>query len=221
MQKELTFQFKARYFISSEVTDNTKHIWFVLHGYGQLAEYFIRKFEVIQSPETVVIAPEGLSRFYLQDVTTRNQTGDSKVGATWMTKENRLTDIENYLNYLIEIYTTEIPKNYSGKVTLLGFSQGAATVSRWATDTQIKFDRLILWAGIFPTDMNFDKVRNIFQHKEVLEVYGTSDPFLTDTRLKEMTQQNQQLGLKPHIISFEGQHELNAEVLKKISEGKY
>lgn len=81
MQKELTFQFKARYFTAGEVTQQTKHIWFVLHGYGQLADNFIRKFEVIQSPETVVIAPEGLSRFYLQDVTTRNQTGDNKVGA--------------------------------------------------------------------------------------------------------------------------------------------
>jgi hypothetical protein len=45
MQKELTFQFKARYFSSGAVTPTTKHIWFVLHGYGQLAEYFIRKFD--------------------------------------------------------------------------------------------------------------------------------------------------------------------------------
>jgi predicted esterase len=221
MQKELTFQFKARYFTLGEVTNNTKHIWFVLHGYGQLAEYFIRKFDVVQSPETFVIAPEGLSRFYLQDVTTRNQTGDNKVGATWMTKENRLTDIENYRNYLTGIYRKEVPANFTGKVTLLGFSQGAATVSRWAADNQIKFDRLILWAGIFPTDMDFDKVGNLLQHKEVLEVYGTNDHFLTDARLTEMTQLNQRLGLKPKVISFEGQHELNGEVLKKISEGDY
>lgn len=221
MQKDITIQFKARYFTSGEVTKQTKHIWFVLHGYGQLAEYFIRKFEVIQSSETVVIAPEGLSRFYLQDVTTRNQTGDSKVGATWMTKENRLTDIENYLNYLVDIYQKEVPTNFTGKTTLLGFSQGAATVSRWAADNRIKFNRLILWAGIFPTDMDFDKVGTILQHKEVVEVYGTKDPFLTDARLKEMTQLNQRLGLKPKVISFEGQHELNTEVLKKISLGQY
>lgn len=217
MQKELTFQFKARYFSSGAVTPTTKHIWFVLHGYGQLAEYFIRKFDVIQNKETTIIAPEGLSRFYLQDVTTRNQTGDTKVGATWMTKENRLTDIENYLNYLTEIYRKEVPINFNGKVTLLGFSQGAATVSRWAADSRIRFDRLVLWAGIFPTDMDFNKVRNLLQHKEVLEIYGTNDPFLNDTRLKEMTQLNQRLGLNPTVISFEGQHELNADVLKKIS----
>jgi predicted esterase len=138
-----------------------------------------------------------------------------------MTKENRLADIENYLHYLTEIYHKEVPENFTGKVTLLGFSQGAATVSRWAADNQIKFDRLILWAGIFPTDMDFDKVGNLLQHKEVLEVYGTRDPFLTDSRLKEMTQLNQRLGLNPKVISFEGQHELNGEVLRKISEGDY
>lgn len=157
MQKDISFTSKARYFISGEVTRHTKHIWFVLHGYGQLAAYFIRKFEGIQSSETIVIAPEGLSRFYLQDVTTRTQTGDNKVGATWMTKENRLTDIENYLNYLTQVYTSEVPQNYTGKITLLGFSQGAATVSRWAADNRIKYNRLILWAGVFPPDMNFEK----------------------------------------------------------------
>ena len=219
MEKEITFQFKARYFTSASATPATKHIWFVLHGYGQLAAYFIRKFDVIQNAETIVIAPEGLSRFYLQDVTTRNQTGDTKVGATWMTKENRLTDIENYLNYLTEVYATEVPSNYTGKITLLGFSQGAATVSRWAADNRIRFDRLILWAGIFPTDMDFDKVGDLLRHKEVLEVYGTNDPFLTDIRLKEMTQLNARLGLNPIIISFEGQHEINGELLKKISKG--
>ncbi|MBX2897877.1 MAG: alpha/beta hydrolase [Cyclobacteriaceae bacterium] len=217
MQKELTFQFKARYVISAPVTHTTKHIWFVLHGYGQLAEYFIRKFDVIQNEETTIIAPEGLSRFYLQEVTTRTQTGNNKVGATWMTKENRLTDIENYLNYLTKIYDTEVPADYIGKITLLGFSQGAATASRWAADNRIRFDRLILWAGIFPPDMEFDKAGKLLQHKEVVEVYGTNDPFLTDARLKEMTQLNQQLGLNPTVITFDGQHELNATVLKKIS----
>jgi predicted esterase len=221
MQKELHFQFKARYFTSGPITNQTRNIWFVLHGYGQLAAYFIRKFEVLQAPETIVIAPEGLSRFYLQDVSKGAHTVDTKVGATWMTKENRVTDIENYLNYLTEIYANEIPAEYTGKITLLGFSQGASTVSRWAADNRIKFDRLILWAGIFPTDMDFDKVGNLLQHKEVLEIYGTNDPFLTDTRLKEMTQLNQRLGLKPKVISFEGQHELNREVLKKISEEHY
>ena len=221
MQRDITFQFQARYFTSGKITQHTRHIWFVLHGYGQLAEYFIRKFEGIQSPETIVIAPEGLARFYLQDVSTRNQTGNNKVGATWMTKENRLTDIENYLNYLTLIYTTEVPQNFAGKITLLGFSQGAATVSRWAADNQIRFDRLILWAGVFPSDMDFKKTGKLLEHKEVLEVYGSKDPFLTDARLKEIAELNQQLGLNPHILSFEGQHELNAEVLKKISEERY
>ncbi|MBX2914927.1 MAG: hypothetical protein KF856_06595 [Cyclobacteriaceae bacterium] len=139
MQKELTIKFKARYFSSGAVTTTTKHIWFVFHGYGQLAA--------------------------------------------------------------------------------LGFSQGAATASRWAADNRIRFDRLILWAGVFPADMDFNKLGNLLQHKEVLEVYGTHDPFLTEIRIKEMAQLNQKLGLNPTVISFDGKHELNAAVLKKLSDG--
>ena len=36
------------------------------------------------------MAPEGLSRFYLEGFS-------GKVGATWMTREDRLNDIDNYL----------------------------------------------------------------------------------------------------------------------------
>ena len=39
-----------------------------MHGYGQLAEYFIRKFNVLEEQNICVIAPEGFSRFYLENV---------------------------------------------------------------------------------------------------------------------------------------------------------
>ncbi|HNR73225.1 MAG: putative esterase/lipase [Bacteroidetes bacterium OLB12] len=219
MQKELHFEFKARYFTSGAITTQTRNIWFVLHGYGQLAQYFIRKFEILKPPETVVIAPEGLSRFYLQDVNTRVQSGNAKVGATWMTRENRLTDIENYLNFLCKLYRTEIPNDYTGHITILGFSQGAATASRWATDSRIRFNRLILWAGVFPPDMNLEQAGSLLQRKEVLQVYGTNDPFMNELRLAEMQQINARLGVTPRVITFTGKHEINTEVLKQISEG--
>ena len=39
---------------------------FVLHGYGQLPEYFIRKFRPLSQAGWHVVAPEGAHRFYLQ-----------------------------------------------------------------------------------------------------------------------------------------------------------
>jgi hypothetical protein len=38
------FDFKARYYKLGEINKDTVQVWFVLHGYGQLAQYFLRKF---------------------------------------------------------------------------------------------------------------------------------------------------------------------------------
>jgi predicted esterase len=216
IEQEVSFNYKARYYKLGTLSAETKKVWFVIHGYGQLAQYFLKKFNSLLNSEICIIAPEGLSRFYLEDITNRSRSGNNKVGATWMTKENRLTDIRNYITYLNEIYTHEIPAGFTGEITLLGFSQGAATVSRWALDGSINFQRLVLWAGIFPPDMDFHKGSDLFKSKEVIEVFGKQDPYLTDDRLKEMTQLNERLGLTPKIIHFEGGHEINTEILAQL-----
>jgi hypothetical protein len=43
------------------------------------------------------VAPEGLSRFYFEG---GFHGPGSKVGATWMTREDRLAKIEDYVGYL-------------------------------------------------------------------------------------------------------------------------
>jgi predicted esterase len=126
-------------------------VWFVCHGYGQLAAYFVRHFRVLTDadPTTVIIAPEGLSRFYL------NGTG-GRVGATWMTKEDRLAEIDDYVAYLNQLADQVLAAAPADvRITVLGFSQGAATVSRWLARARFRPARLVLWAGSFPPDMEF------------------------------------------------------------------
>jgi predicted esterase len=147
-QHSITVPKTARYFQLGEITTSTKQIWIVLHGYGQLANYFIKWFEPIVDSETVIIAPEGLHRFYWQGFS-------GKVVASWMTKEDRENDIKDYINFLDEVM--DIVKaqvvNSSTKVIAFGFSQGVATVSRWVFNTKGHHpDELVLWAGLFPSD---------------------------------------------------------------------
>lgn len=213
--EELSFQFKARYFQSGEINKLTKNVIIAFHGYGQLAKYFLRKFESIVNDETVVIAPEGLHHFYLEDVNSRNKTKNNRVGATWMTRENRLMDIENYLMYLNTLYKKEL-EGRNIDLTILGFSQGAATATRWILQGDINFNKLILWAGIFPPDMNFEEGHEILKDKSVFHVIGNNDPFVTDERIKEMTRLCGKLSINPHQVSFQGGHEIDAETLKKI-----
>jgi hypothetical protein len=86
-QNELGFSFKARYSRLGEINDDTEQVWFVIHGYGQLAHYFIRKFALLENKNTCIIAPEGLSRFYVNELKEGGFRNSDRVGATWMTKE--------------------------------------------------------------------------------------------------------------------------------------
>jgi predicted esterase len=160
-----------------------------------------------------IIAPEGLSRFYLEDVNTRSKTGNNRVGATWMTREDRLVDIDNYSRFLNTVYQTELKDNSNVPVSILGFSQGAATASRWALQDSISYQKIILWAGIFPNDMDFEKGKEILKTKIVHQVYGSKDPFLSENRLSEMKQLSEKLGIKFDPIVFDGGHELHEETL--------
>lgn len=210
MEKRISFDFQARYELLGEPNDQVEDLWFVCHGHGQLAKYFIRKFEPIANENRLIVAPEGLFRYYLQGFSGR-------VGATWMTKEDRVNDIENYIKYLSAVYH-EVRKDLKPNVNInfFGFSQGAATISRLATQTELDFDRLILWAGIFPPDLPPLQSTNRLKDKECLLIYGLGDEFLTEARIEEQESIARQIKVKPKTITFEGKHELNENVLKSL-----
>ena len=160
VEHHITFQKTGRYFVHGDL-QNGKHLLIALHGYGHLAEYFIRKFHAIDSDKHVVVCPEGPHRFYLK-------ASSGRVGASWMTKEDRLTDIKDYVNFLDTLLTDLKSKFEFASVTLLGFSQGGATACRWLAYGNHKFDKFILWATVFPPDMEaeytekFGHSRNFF-----------------------------------------------------------
>jgi len=90
---------------------------------------------------------------------------------------------------------------------------------RWAMNGNLEFDRLVLWAGLFPPDMDFEKGTHLLQKKEVIEVLGKQDEFITKEKIAEMHDLNTRLHLTPTIIEFDGKHELDVEVLNKIAFG--
>jgi predicted esterase len=206
---------RARYFTLGEFTDNTDEIWIVLHGYGQLAEYFIRNFDVLDDGKKVIIAPEALNRFYLSGTSGR-------VGATWMTKEERGMEIEDYLEYLDNVIQ-ELKLSKSSlsdiRINILGFSQGAVTAYRWALHTkQFKINKLILWAGIFPPDMDTDfavqseKLKNT----DTYIVYGDEDPYLKEEHLK-LLDDFKKIKNEVKVLTFSGKHQIDKKILSSLA----
>ncbi|MDO7610183.1 MAG: hypothetical protein MUQ68_04950, partial [Crocinitomicaceae bacterium] len=80
-----------RYFTLGD-KNKSKRLLIVLHGYGQLAKFFLRKFSMC-SDSSFVVAPEGPHRFYRKGYSGR-------VGASWMTKEARDHDIKDNIIWL-------------------------------------------------------------------------------------------------------------------------
>src|SRR4029077_15253411 len=129
----------ARYFTLGS-PEGATDVWFVCHGYGQLASRFLERFRALESEGRCIVAPEGLSRYYL----TENPT-ERRVGASWMTREDRLHEIDDYVRYLETLHAQVVPA--TARVTALGFSQGTATVCRWAAVGAGRIDRLGVCGG--------------------------------------------------------------------------
>jgi len=209
---KISIQKTAHYYSVGKPTMQIKNFWIACHGYGQLAKNFIHKFESIEDGETFVVAPEGLSRFYWKGF-----SGD--VGASWMTKEDRLDEIEDYAKYLQTIYDYFLPQlNKNVKITLFGFSQGCATQCRWLLKNFPLFHHLVLWAGVLPEDLDYLPHQDYFKSKTLSFVVGEKDEFLTEERLEKYLDfvENQQLHFD--LIKFAGKHEVDRKVLQKLAD---
>ena len=93
MKKQISISKTGKYSQIGKSSKKINNVWIVLHGYGMLSEYFVKKFECITDETTLVIAPEATNRFYLGD-------NYSRVGASWMTKLDREQEIRDNILFL-------------------------------------------------------------------------------------------------------------------------
>ena len=195
----------ARYHTLGTLNEQTEEVWFVIHGWVQLASEYLNSFAALDNGKRYIIAPEALNRFYLK-------VGKPEVVATWMTREDREAEIADYVAYLNALYDSLPLKSTKAKIIVLGFSQGVATVSRWMYQNPRKGDTLVFYAGEPANELqskesmaSFDKTKNYF-------IYGNEDQFINELNIQKFK------GMLPNFefITFEGKHEINAEVLQKI-----
>ena len=205
----------ARYFTLGD-RSGVAEVWFACHGYGQLAARFLEKLRVLDDGRRLLVAPEGLSRFYLSESPT-----ERRVGATWMTREDRLAEIDDYVRYLDAVYGDVFASIDRARVTVhaLGFSQGTSTVSRWATMGKAQIDRLTLWGGEFPPDLdlNVEAFVNRLRGAQLTLVYGRSDEYITPKVVQTITTRLRQHAIPYKELPFDGEHEMNEGVLKELA----
>src|SRR5216117_3374768 len=195
----------ARFFTLGSPERSTD-LWIVCHGYGQLASRFLERFRPIEAEQRCILAPEGLSRFYLTESPT-----ERRVGASWMTREDRLQEIDDYVRYLDGVYAKIVTRD--ARVTALGFSQGTATVCRWAALRSSRIDRLIVWGGEVPPDLDLKRLRV----PSLTLVYGTRDQFFTPKVVAANEARLREHNIGYDLVSFDGAHEISEPALLRVA----
>ena len=217
----------ARFRVLGDPAD-AEEVWFVLHGYGQLAERFVRRFgglPGVAPGRRAVVAPEALSRFYVEDEGIGPHGPGSTVGATWMTRADRENEIRDYVEYLDRVAARALdPARAPGagspidggarRVVVLGFSQGAATASRWVTYGRIRPSQLVLWGGGLAVDLDDERARLALAGVQVRFVVGRTDGW-ADGRAEESARRLASCGIATQRIDFDGGHRVEAAVLSR------
>lgn len=210
IKKNIEIKRTARYFMSGNINTQTKSVWIVLHGYAQHARYFLQKFEPLFDTGHIFVAPEGLSRFYLKGSAGR-------VVASWMTSEDRLDEINDYVAYLDQVTSDlQLPPNVP--VNVLGFSQGVATVSRWIALGKINPQKVVLYAGVFPPDLDPAFTGKKWESCEVDVFIGNRDEYYAVNDFRTAYGELKKAGYALKVHEFEGGHEIIASVLRHLME---
>jgi predicted esterase len=208
----------ARYYTVGGDALAPSDLWFACHGYGQLGQHFARHFEPLADGARTIVAPEALSRFYFGE--PRRQHGsDAMVGATWMTREDRESEIADHVQYLDTLYAEiRAQKGRSrARVTVLGFSQGVATVCRWLARGSARADRLVLWGGRMPPDIFPLPASSPLRTVALTLVVGVTDEFFTPLTVAEQEKRLRDEKLVYEVCRYEGGHSLDEGLLREIA----
>ena len=212
MKKQISISKTGKYSQIGKSSKKINNVWIVLHGYGMLSEYFVKKFECIIDETTLVIAPEATNRFYLGN-------NYNRVGASWMTKLDREQEIRDnilFLDKLFSIIKKEIGHD-NFKLNTLGFSQGGPALVRWLMSNKLNTNSLILWGSDIPKDSLVTENKSRWNSINLKIVIGKNDEYINEEKKQEFVGVVKSYGLKYDLIEYEGSHKIIEEELKMIA----
>jgi dienelactone hydrolase len=204
--RHLTVSRTARFFALG--AERAPRVLVALHGYGQQARFFARHFRPLAGDRLRVLVPEALSRFYLDERYER-------VGASWMTREDREHEIRDQIAYLDALVRAEVgSRRRSVHLTVLGFSQGAAAACRWAAGGTARPDRVVVWGGDVPGDLDLHAHRA--RLPSLTLVVGDGDRFATPERTAALEARLHAAGVGFERVAYAGGHRLHAATLRTV-----
>ena len=191
----------ARWFHIGEDPSSASTIIIALHGYGQHPAYMLGSLKPLKRPGLSIVAPEGMSRFYIKGT-------DGRVGASWMTRDERLSDIEDHISYLNHWWDS-LDAKPNARIIVLGFSQGVATASRWL-ESGFQANSVIIHSGTIPPE--WDEAPEFSSKIENwISIRGLDDSIYPETAHELAATKFKSWGLNFVSLHVEGGHKMRAD----------
>ncbi len=208
-EKEVSYTTTNSYATLNTLTNKTKNVWFVCHGIGYLSRYFLKYFDELNADENYIIAPQAQSKYYLG-------SKYKHVGASWLTKENTIKEIDNAMHYFDAVLEAEkIPSTVN--FIVLGYSQGVSVVARYVAKRKLRCNQLVLLSGGIPKELSNDDFKFLDGKTKISLIYGNQDEYLTkELMVSEEKRFYELFGDTAIITVFEGKHEVKKEIVSKI-----
>lgn len=209
-ENTVTYTSTNSYTTLNSLSDTTQNVWVVLHGIGYLSRYFIKHFDGLPADKNYIIAPQAPSKYYLNNTYTR-------VGASWLTKEDTQQETKNVMAYLDAVMTSEnLPENVN--LIVLGFSQGVSIATRWVAQRQIKCAQLVLYAGGIPNELKTSDFDFLVENKTKVSILvGDKDEYLNAERRKSEAEKIERLfSGKAEQLIFDGGHEMKKNLINGL-----
>ena len=136
------------------------------------------------------------------------------IGASWLTRENTRLYMENLLQLLDALWTSE-NLNAAPSLVLMGYSQGVSVLCRWIAARKLVCDRLLLYAGRVPDELSTRDFEHLPQTASVDFLIGDEDPFVTPEMRATLKDRMELLfGDRLSLMEYSGGHNLINSLIK-------
>ena len=175
----------AHYYSLGEPGPGIGHLWVCLHGHDQPVAGLAAQLVQLDTPERLLILPEALSRH------ARPETSDRVADAlgTWFAPHSvdvDLADVTTYLDGLTDAVRARCPAGTP--VTVLGYGHGAAAAVGWLAENHLAYDRLILYAPVFPPEIDRRALFAALSARPIVVVSTTTDSFTPEADGRALVQ---------------------------------
>ena len=172
------------------------------------------------TPQRLIVAPEALSRFYVES--SGKTHADTHVGASWMTREDRLSDIEDYVEYLDALHahmlcvTGRRVADVHRTRLLAGRRHGRALARAHEACTSIA--RCSGEARSRPTSIS--RRRPQLRAARLTSIAGTADEHATPAMLAAQDARLRTSGIACEHVSFNGSHRIRSRGARTPRRGR-